>query len=75
MRLQLEREEPYRKPVEKALREKAKAEAALHAAIIEAHKQGIPLRRIAEWAYLSHQRIHQIVKGAKQGAHQPESRS
>lgn len=69
---QVEREEPYRTSVESARRAKEKAEAALHAAIIDAHEQGVPLRRIAEWARLSHQRIHQIVQGARQGAHQPE---
>ena len=69
LRKQSESEAPIRKRVQSAKRARDKAEADLHTTIVDAHEQGVPLRRIAEWASLSHQRVHQIVQGAREGAH------
>ncbi len=57
----------------KALKAKDKAEREFIWAILEAHDEGLSLREIAIRTQYSHQRIHQIVQGARQGAHPPES--
>jgi hypothetical protein len=47
----------------KALAQRLRAtEREFHAAILAAHESGETLRDIGQWAGLSYQRIHEIVK-------------
>ena len=59
--------------ITEAVVRRREAEAEFRAAILEAGELRIPMRLIAKWAEASHQRVHQIVQGARQGAHPPES--
>jgi DNA-directed RNA polymerase sigma subunit (sigma70/sigma32) len=50
--------------VKRAAARVERAQRDLRAAILEARQSGETLRDIAEWAGLSHQRVHQIVAAA-----------
>jgi transposase len=41
--------------------ERDKARQELYAAIRKAHREGMSIRRIAELAGVSHQRVHQVL--------------
>jgi DNA-directed RNA polymerase specialized sigma24 family protein len=51
--------------VRSAARRAARAHAELRRAILAAHEAGESYRDIAEYADLSHQRVHQIVAEAR----------
>lgn len=51
------------KKVRKARAKRDAADREFHAAIVEAHQSGETFRDIGEWAGMSHQQIHNIVRG------------
>jgi hypothetical protein len=48
--------------IRRAVADRLLAERRRDRAILAAHDLGVPMREIAKWASLSHQRIHQIVR-------------
>ena len=59
----LEQAKKLREEYERALDAAESRRAAYHAAVLELHRSGKPLREIAKELGLSHQRVHQIVSG------------